>query len=132
MIRRISFRSQKVMLYELLYIIPQNLKTEVTSIIEKVNQLIKEVGGRILKEENWGQKKLSYPIKGVNQGFYVLIEFEIIPSSLLSLKENLRLSSEILRYQILKKKDKGETKKDKAEESKENLDKLNEDLLVIE
>ncbi len=120
------------MLYELLYIISQSLETEVTSTKEKVNQLIKEAGGKILKEENWGQKKLSYPIKGANQGFYVLTEFETIPSSLLSLKENLRLSSEILRYQILKKKNKGETKEEKVEESKESLDKVNEGLLAIE
>jgi small subunit ribosomal protein S6 len=92
------------MTYELLYIIPQQVKDEeIPSITKKVDETIKEVGGRITKEENLGKKKLAYLIKQTRRGFYILINFELSPSALQELKEDLRLMEEILRFQIIKK-----------------------------
>ena len=49
--------------YELLYIISNKYsEDEVKPIIEKVEKIIKENGGAIISAEEWGKKRLAYPI----------------------------------------------------------------------
>ncbi|MES2681713.1 MAG: 30S ribosomal protein S6 [Bacteroidota bacterium] len=42
---------------------------------KKIKKTITDLGGRIVNEENWGLKKLAYPIQKKTTGFYHLIEF---------------------------------------------------------
>lgn len=42
---------------------------------KKFKKTITDLGGRIVNEENWGLKKLAYPIQKKTTGFYHLIEF---------------------------------------------------------
>ena len=91
------------MLYELLYIIPQQFEDkEISLITKKVNEIIKEAGGQIIKEENFGKKRLAYLIKQTRRGFYILLKLELPPSALQELSKNLRLMDEVLRFQIIK------------------------------
>jgi len=42
---------------------------------KKIKKTITDLGGRIVNEENWGLKKLAYPIQKKTTGFYHLMEF---------------------------------------------------------
>jgi small subunit ribosomal protein S6 len=91
--------------YELLYIIPVKFAgTEFEKIQNKVKDIIQKEGGEIDYEENLGKKKLAYAIKHNTQGFYILNEFDIETDKIKILNEKIKLTSEVLRHLIVKKK----------------------------
>lgn len=93
------------MLYELLYIIPSPYtEKDLPNIQKSINKIIEENGGKITFEENWGNKKMAYPIKQIRRGFYILVNFEINPENLKTIEQKLKLMPEVLRFQIIKLK----------------------------
>ena len=90
--------------YELLYIISNEFsEEEVKPIAEKVNNLIKENQGEIIHIEEWGKKRLAYHIKKFQYGYYNLVEFNLSGASLAKLERSIRLATDILRHQIVRK-----------------------------
>ena len=91
--------------YELLYIISNKFsENELAPIIEKVKNAIIDNGGKITHSEDWGKKRLSYPIKGFYHGYYHLVEFDVLGEQIIKIERFIRLASEILRHQIVTKK----------------------------
>jgi len=90
--------------YEMLYIISnQFTEDEVKPINEKVDKLITDNGGVVTYREVWGKKKMCYPIKNFAFGYYFLVEFDVDGEQLKKIDKNLRMSSEILRHQVVSK-----------------------------
>lgn len=91
--------------YELLYIVPIKFtEDELPQIQTKVNQLITGTDGKITLDENLGKKKLAYAIERFRHGHYIVIEFDSDPEKLKKINRDLKLSPEVLRFQIIKKK----------------------------
>ena len=91
--------------YELLFIIPNRFtEGEAAEIVEKIKKVIIEKEGKITFTENWGKKQLSYPIKLNNFGYYNLIEFDLPGENLQKIDKLFRMSDEVIRHQIVKKK----------------------------
>ena len=62
--------------YEVLFIMTPLLnEAQMQETVEKFRQVLKENGADIIHEENWGLRKLAYPIQKKNTGFYHLMEF---------------------------------------------------------
>lgn len=62
--------------YETIFIAKPNLaEEEFAALLEKFKALI-ESNGKIEAVDDWGNKKLAYPIEFLNEGHYVLISFE--------------------------------------------------------
>jgi small subunit ribosomal protein S6 len=62
--------------YETIFIMTPLLnEVQMQETVEKFRQVLKENGADIIHEENWGLKKLAYPIQKKNTGFYHLVEF---------------------------------------------------------
>ena len=55
-------------------------------------------GAEIINEENWGLKKLAYPIQKKTTGFYQLIEFKAEPSVIAKLEVNFRRDERVIRF----------------------------------
>ncbi|MDD4996315.1 MAG: 30S ribosomal protein S6 [Patescibacteria group bacterium] len=108
-------------MYELLYIVPGPLtEKDLPEISKKVKNLIEKFGGNVVKEDNLGNKKLAYPIKGIYRGFYLLVNFNLKTEFLKNLNKELKLLSEILRHLIVKiieRKEEPKKIKNKIEES---------------
>lgn len=103
-------------MYELLYIIPQNFTEKETGPIkDKVKKFIKDLEGEINKEEDSGLQRLAYSIRQVHRGYYILLHFDLDKEKLTNLNRDLSLTSEVLRYQIIKIP-KGEWKVEKKKE----------------
>ena len=66
------------------------------------SQFITGKGGIISEVEQWGKRKLAYPIKHFMEGSYVLIRLKLNPLSNKELEANLQLSEMILRYLLIK------------------------------
>ncbi|MFI3167636.1 MAG: 30S ribosomal protein S6 [Bacillota bacterium] len=87
--------------YEILFIIDKDVVEEKREeAIAKVEAYITENNGAIIEVEKWGMKKFAYPINYKNEGFYVLIKFELDPSLLLELKRRMGLNEAYVREMI--------------------------------
>ncbi len=88
--------------YEMLFIIPNKFTEEEAKVqITKVEELISSQGGTITYREYWGKKRLAYEIKHNHYGYYSLCEFDIDRSAILKIDNDLRLSNDVLRHQIV-------------------------------
>ncbi len=91
--------------YELLYIIPLAIgENKVEATKNKVDNMLKTLMAEVTMQEEIGKRKLAYPIKQVRYGHYILMEFNLEPSKLKDLERDFRLSTDILRWQIVSKK----------------------------
>ena len=90
--------------YEVLCLLSGNHSDdEIIPIKDKIREMIKKRGGLIVSEENFGKRKLAYPIKQIRAGFYILIEFDAETESIKKLDDDLRLSPEIMRHIVVKR-----------------------------
>lgn len=63
--------------YETVFVLDPSLDEKaVPEEIKKVEDLIKNQKGQVLKIDKWGKKRFAYPIKKKHEGFYTLILFE--------------------------------------------------------
>lgn len=103
--------------YELLYIVSNKYaENELGPIISKVNKIIEDNKGKISFREEWGKRKLAFPIGGFGYGYYNLVEFDAEGASASSISRSLRLTNEVLRSQIVAKKVKTEAEIRKEKE----------------
>lgn len=88
--------------YEMLFIIPNKFTEEEAKVqVAKVEELIASQGGAITYREYWGKKRLAYEIKHNHYGYYSLCEFDIDRSAIAKIDNDLRLSNDVLRHQIV-------------------------------
>lgn len=59
--------------------------------------------GKIEKEDLWGERALSYPIKRQTKGFYAHFEIQSDPQKIKGIDKNLRLDEDVLRYLLIRK-----------------------------
>ena len=89
--------------YELVFIVnPEIADDEIPDTISKVSEFISIAGGNVTEVNQWGRKKLTYPIKRFTEGNYVLAKLELEPASIRELEANLRLSDIVLRHLLIK------------------------------
>ncbi len=70
--------------------------------VEKFKGILTAEGAEIINEENWGLKKLAYPIEKKSTGFYQLIEFNADPAVIKKLEVNYRRDERVIRYITIK------------------------------
>lgn len=66
--------------------------------VSKYLSIIKENGGEVVYEEDWGLRKLAYPIQKKTTGFYYLIEFKAEPQFVDTLETQFRRDERIIRF----------------------------------
>ena len=110
--------------YEMLCIIPARYTEEELKGVEgKITELIKKYEGEITFTENLGNRKIAYPIKNIQNGFYLVIEFDIEQPKLKELDGILKLTPEVLRHQIITKKVKTEEELRREKMIQEKIEK---------
>ena len=86
--------------YEVLYIINPTLGEEDTAaLVEKFKSLI-EANGTITEMEEWGKRKLAYPIEDLSEGSYVLVSFTSAPEFPAELDRIMKITDGIMRSLI--------------------------------
>jgi len=66
--------------------------------VAKYVTFIKDNGGEIVHQEDWGLKKLAYPIQKKTTGFYHLIEFKAEPEFISNLETQYKRDERIIRF----------------------------------
>jgi len=85
--------------YELVFILNANLsEDDSTRVLGKVNDQITKLGGTVTETNQWGKRRLAYPIKKQAEGNYVLEKVQINQTALKELDASLKLSEDVLRY----------------------------------
>ena len=90
--------------YELVIVLnPQMDETSAAGVVDRVTKFISDKGGSITHQENWGIRKLAYPIEKFQEGNYVLTQFTFETGSAGELAANLKSSEEVIRYLLVNK-----------------------------
>ncbi len=85
--------------YETVFILTPVLSdAQVEEAVKKFEDLIKEKNCEIVAKENWGLKKLAYPIQLKKNGFYTLIEFKGEGSVVADLELAFKRDERVIRY----------------------------------
>lgn len=85
--------------YESLYIIhPDVVGDELTAMVEKFQKVLTDQAAEIHKLDNWGVRKLAYPIQKAERGCYVQTLFCAEPEVIAEFERRLRLDEKILRF----------------------------------
>ena len=89
---------KKICSYETLFAVSGNLVEEdAKAVIEKFVTLISENGTDVDVNE-WGKRRLAYPINYITEGYYVLVSYKSEPSFPLELERVLGITEGVLRY----------------------------------
>jgi len=89
--------------YETVFIAtPVLSESQMKEAVEKFKKIITDNQGEIVYEEDWGLKKLAYPIQKKSTGFYHLIEFRAEPDLIAKLEVEYRRDERILRFLTMK------------------------------
>jgi len=89
--------------YETVFIAtPVLSESQMKEAVKKYKKVITDSKGEIVHEENWGLKKLAYPIQKKSTGFYHLIEFRAETDLIAKLETEYRRDERIIRFLTMK------------------------------
>lgn len=87
--------------YELVIVVDPEVGDDgLPAIVERVNNFIQERGGSINNVDQWGKRRLAYPIKRHNEGYYVITHFSFDPQVIRALEGSLDLAEDLLRHLV--------------------------------
>ena len=96
----------KTNLYETLFVIDPRLSEEETKALsDKFTGMIAE-NGEIVKIDEWGRRRLAYPIEDQTEGYYVLVEFKGTPDFPAEIERVFNINEGILRSIVIRKNEK--------------------------
>ena len=89
--------------YELVYVIDTALDDDARKVvIDRFNGMIEQEGGKVLKVDEWGKRRLAYPIDYKTEGWYVLVNVSSEATLPLELERNLKINDMVIRYQVIR------------------------------
>lgn len=90
--------------YELTFILPSDLTAaKQKSLLAKLTKFIEKEGGKIVKEDKWGKRQLSYPIKKRREGIYFLWEIEVPKDKVAEVNRMFEAEEEVLRHLLVRR-----------------------------
>lgn len=94
--------AEKINKYETIFIVDATkTEEEITALVEKFKSLI-EANGTIESVEDWGKRRLAYPINDLTEGYYTLINFTAAPEFPAELERVYGITDGILRNIVIK------------------------------
>jgi small subunit ribosomal protein S6 len=89
--------------YELLFIVqPEVDEDGLRAVTEGVQQVITDNGGEIVRVDLMGRRRLAYPIRKRDAGFYVLVHAKMERPAILEVERHVKLSEDILRHLLVR------------------------------
>ncbi|MGF1534662.1 MAG: 30S ribosomal protein S6 [Bernardetiaceae bacterium] len=86
-------------IYETVFVLtPVLSEVQLQEVTDKFKQILIDNGADVYHEENWGLKKLAYPIERKKTGFYHLFEFKADPQSIDRLEIEYRRDERVMRF----------------------------------
>ncbi len=106
--------------YELGFILNPEVSEEQTrAILERIEQIVKNYDGQVVKVNQWGRRRLAYPIEHHRDGYYVFIDMILTPETVLELDRTLKVSEEVMRHMVKRRDPKTVQKEREEREARE-------------
>lgn len=91
--------------YELGFILSPEVSEEQTrAILDRVEQVVANYNGEVVRVNQWGRRRLGYPIQHHRDGMYVFVDMILTPETVIELDRTLKVSEEVLRH-LIKRRD---------------------------
>lgn len=85
--------------YETVFILTPVLNDEqMKEAVSKFKKILTDNGAEIVHEDNWGLRKLAYPIQKKTTGFYTLVEFKSNPELIAKLEIEYKRDERVMRF----------------------------------
>ncbi len=118
--------------YETVFILtPVLSEAQMKDTVEKFKKLLLATGAEMVNEENWGLRKLAYPVQHKSTGFYNLFEFKANPDVIANIETEYRRDEAVLRFLTVsldkhalaynEKRKRGDFRKDKKENKEKEV-----------
>ena len=90
--------------YELGFILnPEVNEEQSNAILERIQQIVSNNDGQVVRINQWGRRRLAYPIQHQRDGFYVFFDMILTPETVSELDRNLKVTEEVLRHIIIRR-----------------------------
>lgn len=88
--------------YEAVYILdPSYNEEQIAALVEKFKNVV-EANGTVSEVNEWGKRRLAYPINDMNEGYYVLVNFNAKTDFPAELERVFGITEGIMRYMVTK------------------------------
>jgi small subunit ribosomal protein S6 len=88
--------------YETIYILRPTVDNDAAEkIVDRVKDVISRLDGTLTKLDNWGKRKLAYPIQKNSRGIFVYLKYVGFGDLVAEIERNLRLLDEVVRFQTV-------------------------------
>ncbi len=96
----------KMRRYELIYLVQPEADDEGRERVEtRLQSVFDEYKVQIIKQEEWGKRKLAYEINKFTKAYYMYVEFVSLPNAIAEMERVLRLLDDCIRYQTIRLED---------------------------
>ena len=104
--------------YEIAVLYHPDLEIDLEKATSKVEKIIADNKGKITNTDNWGKRKLAYPIKKQEHAVYVFYTVEMPGESILKVEQTFNITDEIIRFLITRPDLKAQAKAEALKEEK--------------
>lgn len=87
--------------YELTVLLQPDLEANLEPALKKIRDIITSNKGKIVKEDNWGKKKLAYSIAREDFAVYVYFELELPARAVARIDSTLNITDEAIRHLLV-------------------------------
>lgn len=94
---------EDVRLYEFAILYPYPLgQKEEQDLLKEIEELFTEADGKVVLKDPWGRRGLAYNIGGYDEGIFVILYVELLPSKVREIDRQLKILKGVLRHMIVK------------------------------
>lgn len=104
--------------YEIAVLYHPDLEVDLSKAEERVTKIITSNGGKVVKADNWGKRKLAYPIKKQEHAVYVFYTVEMPGEGVRKVEATLNITDEVIRFLITRPDLKAQAKAEAAKAEK--------------
>ncbi len=88
--------------YEVAVLYHPSLEVDLTKAEDRVVKIFVDNNGKVLSTDNWGKRKLAYPIKKNDHAIYVFYTVDMPGQSIAKVESTLNITDEVIRFLITK------------------------------
>ena len=88
--------------YETIFIVHPDLTGDAyNAVVEKFKGVLTDQAAEILKVDEWGSRKLAYPVKKQTRGSYILVAYEAGPTVVAEFERRMRIDDAVIKFQTV-------------------------------
>ena len=90
--------------YELGFILNPEVNEEQTgAILTRISQIVANYDGQVMRVNQWGRRRMAYPIEHHRDGYYIFIDMILTPETVAELDRMLKVSEDVLRHMLIRR-----------------------------